>query len=226
MIRSQLINTRAYENTRHCPCPSRALAHQILSCHTQQTRAMNPYIHHSDADLVTRLLEADHNAFEAIYRRYAAPLYKYARRNISIKEDCEEIIQDIFENLWARHDNLRHVTNLKGYLYQMVKHKIIRYFAHSAVKKRYAAHYKLFEAVVASNDEIERDPEAIQAIIKKGLENLPDRCRLAVWLRLTENLSNSDIARRMNIKKSTVENYMVRAFNHLRTTCADLYKTI
>lgn len=185
---------------------------------------MNPYHNYSDAELITLLVQGDQAAFESIYRRYAANLYKYAARNIQSKEDCKEIIQDIFTDLWSRHESLAHITVLNAYLYRMVKYKVIRYFQHSAVKRKYEEHYKLFEAVYDSSSEAERDPTALRSMIEKGLANLPERCRLAVTLRLTENLSNGDIAKRMNIKKRTVENYMVTAFNHLRSIYPDLNK--
>ena len=185
---------------------------------------MNPYHNHSDTGLITLLIQGDQAAFESIYRRYAGDLYKYARKNIPSKEDCEEIIQDIFTDLWSRHDTLGHVTVLNAYLFRMVKYKVIRYFQHSAVKRKYEEHYKLFEAIYDNSSEQERNPAAIRSMIDKGLAKLPERCRLAVMLRLTENLSNGDIARRMNIKKRTVENYMVTAFNHLRSVYPDLHK--
>lgn len=171
-----------------------------------------------DNILLKRLKGGDEEAFEGIYEKYVGILYRYARKNISVKEDCEEIIQDVFVSLWSRHDQLDHVTVLNAYLFRMVKYKVIRYFQHSAVKKRYAEHYLLFEAVYESSSEENKDSHHhITSFIDKGIADLPERCREAVKLRLTEGLSNADIARRMNIRKSTVENYMVIAFKHLRS---------
>lgn len=184
---------------------------------------MNLYQNHSDTELIALLVEGDVTAFEAIYRRYAADLYRFARKNISVKEDCEEIVQDVFESIWTRRGELSHIAVLRAYLFQMVKFKTIRYFQHSAVKKRYSDHFLLFEAFYESNIEVNDTSEVI-SLIDKGLADLPERCRMAVKLRLTEDLSNGDIAQRMNIQKSTVENYMVTAFGHLRKLYPHLYK--
>lgn len=184
----------------------------------------NLYENHTDLELISLLQSGDKQAFEAIYRRYVQSLYRYARKTIASSEDCQEIIQDIFTDLWMRHPALGHVTVLNAYLFRMVKYKVIRYLQHSQVKKRYAEHYMLFEALYDSTSDNEHHPEALRQMIETGLANLPERCRCAIMLRLTENLSNGDIARRMNIKKRTVENYMVTAFNHLRTLYPDLHK--
>lgn len=179
---------------------------------------------HTDADLVSALNDGDVNAFETIYRKYVGELYRYARRNISSKEDCEELIQDVFESVWARHETLKPDT-LRYYLLSMVKYKIVRYFQHSRVKKKYIDHYRAFEAVYDNVGEEAVDPVAMQALIEKSLQALPERCQIAFRLRLHENLSNGDIAQRMNITKKTVEVYMFQAFRHLRSSYHDLFKT-
>lgn len=179
---------------------------------------MSPYHDKSDTNLVALLIQGDEKAFEAIYRRYVAALYRYASKNIPAKEDCEEIIQDVFESLWARHSELQHVTALSAYLYRMVKYKVIRYFQHSKVKKSYADHYRLFEATYTTQEIGEEEKKSMMELIEHGLTQLPERCQLAIRLRLKENLSNKEIAERMNITKATVENYIVKAVSHLRST--------
>lgn len=181
-------------------------------------KQLNLYQNQNDIELIVLLSIGDQKAFEAIYRRYASDLFRYARKSIALKEDCEEIIQDIFESLWIRREDLSHITVLNAYLFRMVKYKVIRYIQHNSVKKKYTEHYRLFEALYETTIAEEDEPSPVQAMIKKALAQLPERCQLAIKLRLNENLSNSDIAIRMNIKKSTVENYMVAALSHLRTS--------
>lgn len=178
---------------------------------------MNPYQHHTDAELVALLIEGNERAFAVIYQRYAFDLYRYAMKNIQASEDCKEIIQDIFESLWKRHAELNHVTILEAYLYRTVKYKIIRYTQHKAVKRKYAEHYQLFETVYDSiPEQDDRVHENIEASIDDFLKELPQRCQMVFRLRLKENLSNDDIAKRMNISNGRVRNYMVTAMNHLR----------
>jgi RNA polymerase sigma-70 factor (family 1) len=172
-----------------------------------------------DAELIALLKNGDKSAFETIYRNHARRLYNYARRNISIREECEEIIQDIFESLWARREKLEIKSTLEGYLLGMARHKIIRYFRKSALKRKYRDHFLLFETVY---DQLENpaqiDPLTMQSALNKLIAELPDRCREALSLRLSENLSNRDIARRMHINTRTVESYMFRAFSHIRAS--------
>lgn len=176
---------------------------------------------HTDTELLTALVVGGREAFEAIYRKYVSDLYRYARKNIPAKEDCEEIIQEVFESLWERHESLNIQTSLKGYLMGMVRFKIIHYFRKSARKKKYAEHFLLFEAVYAQAGEEDVNHAAIQSTLDRLITELPERCQEALRLRLSEDLSNPDIARRMNITTRTVEVYMFRAFNHIRAAYKD-----
>lgn len=185
---------------------------------------MNPYLHHSDEELVVLLKNGNKRAFEAIYRWYVAELYRFARRNISNSEDSEEMVQDVFASLWVRHDELK-IDSLRHYLKTSVRYKVIRYFYNKGVRKRYIDHYTFFTALYESAEEEQRNPEALQQLLIRGLEGLPSRCQAAIKLRLTEDLSNGEIAERMNITKKTVELYMSRALHHLRTTFPELYKS-
>lgn len=172
----------------------------------------------SDFGLVAALNGGDRNAFEMIYRKYVSDLYRYARKNIATKEDCEEIIQEVFASLWERHAAVRVQSSLKGYLVGMVRYKIIHYFRKNGLRKKYAEHFLLFEAVYEQIEGEEINHSAIQATLDKLIAELPDRCQEALKLRLSEALSNPDIARRMNITTRTVEAYMFRAFNHIRAS--------
>jgi RNA polymerase sigma-70 factor (family 1) len=172
----------------------------------------------NDGALVHALNNGDRKAFEFIYRKYVSDLYRYARNNISAKEDCEEVVQEVFEALWARRSNLQVYVSLRAYLLGMVRYKVIGYFKKSALKKKYIEHFLLFEAVYDQVEGEEVNHSAVQSTLERLINELPERCQEALKLRLGEDLSNNDIAERMNISTRTVEAYMFRAFNHIRAS--------
>ncbi len=184
---------------------------------------MKPLSDHTDAEMVALLNQGDKKAFEVIYRTYVSDLYRYARHIISSKEDCEEIVQEVFERLWALHKTLK-VKALRPYLYKSVRNKVINYFQHNEVKKKYAEHYRFFGVIYDSVDEEERNAETIHLMIERGIQKMPERVQVAIRLRLTENLSNKEIAKRMNITNKTVDNYMHIVNTHFRASYQDLYK--
>ncbi len=177
---------------------------------------MNTANNTSDGLLVSLLKGGSDAAFQAIYKKYLRVLFDYVRKNIQRKEDCEEIIQDVFVSLWQNREGAE-IRSLRHYLFNAVRYKVIRYFQHQKVKRKYEEHYKLFEAVYEASTEPERDPAVINKKLHAALEQLPERCRQALQLRLSENLSNSEIAQRMQITKKTVEMHLLKAFQLIRT---------
>ena len=164
------------------------------------------------------LIGGSRKAFEVIYHTYALALINFARKSIPSKEDCEEIVQEVFESLWAKHTTLHHLTSLRAYLFKMVRYKIVDYIRHSAVKKKYEAHYLLF-ARVDNSGPGKADPAEIQSLINNSVLTLPCRCQTAFRLRFDENLSYKDIAVHMNISTKTVEKHISAALQHLRNAC-------
>jgi RNA polymerase sigma-70 factor (family 1) len=176
---------------------------------------------HTDELLLSKLREGNQSSFESIYHKYLPELFRFARKNTDNKEDAEELIQDVFVSLWERHHELN-ILSLRHYLFRAVRYKIIRYAQHEKVKRRYEEHYRFFEMAYDYTQENERQPEIIGKKIEAMLTQLPERCRYALHLRLSENLSNPEIAQRMNITKKTVETYMFTAFNLIRSHRTEL----
>lgn len=183
--------------------------------------------YHTEAELVASLNKGDKKAFEIIYRTYAPEIFRHIRRNITVREDCEEILHDLFEWIWRKHREIK-LFSLRGYLFTMANHRIVTYFRKNKVRRKYEKHFALFDALVnyLYEDEGEEtiDPDVLETLIQNSLSALPERCQEAFKLRLTENLSNAEIAQRMNINKGTVENYMVRALSHLHYSYQNIHK--
>lgn len=171
----------------------------------------------NDSKWIAQLREGDRLTFANIFNLYAKELYEFASRTIDAKEDCEEIVQDVFVSLWERREELE-IDSLKAYLFTSVKYKVIRYIKHQVVKRKYEEHYRHFESTYIAPVEPESSTPVIplHARLSESLQGLPARCREAFQLRLEQNLSNSEIAQRMHISKRTVEEYMTTAFAHLR----------
>ncbi|NOT73430.1 MAG: RNA polymerase sigma-70 factor [Cyclobacteriaceae bacterium] len=177
---------------------------------------MNLEEHHTDEELVSFLTQDNEQAFEIIYTRYASELYRYVRKSISIKEDCEEIVQDVFESLWNRRGNVS-ITNLSSYLFSAVRYKAISYFQRSLVRKKYEEHFKFFELLYDNSEELQMSPTEASAIIQRCVRELPQRYQEVVNLRVYEQLTNQEIARKMNVTPQTVEIYFSNALKGLRT---------
>ncbi len=71
------------------------------------------------------------------------------------------------------------------------------------------------ERVVAARDELR--------LVQEALDQLPKRCREAVYLKQVEGLTRREVAQRMNVAEETVKgrNISLRACMRLRIFCAE-----
>src|SRR5438093_2428055 len=54
----------------------------------------------SDGDLIRRVARRDANAFEALYRRYARPVFGLALRRLGDRMRAEDAVQETFAAIW------------------------------------------------------------------------------------------------------------------------------
>ncbi len=170
-----------------------------------------------DSEIVQQLREGDRHAFELIFRHYYKSLYQYVRHQVTVKEDCEEILQDVFSTLWLRREDT-FITSLKHYLFTATKHRVVDYFRKAKTRRHFEEEYQMFEIAYSSLPGTDRNPDAIRKVLEDIISSLPNRCQLAMKLRISENLSHKEIAERMNITTKTVETYMLTAFEHIRSS--------
>src|SRR5215213_2265693 len=56
--------------------------------------------HETDADLIQRAGDGDRGAFEALYRRYARPVFGLALRRLGDRGRAEDAVQETFASVW------------------------------------------------------------------------------------------------------------------------------
>jgi len=185
---------------------------------------MNPYQNHTDTELVQLLSEGDELAFNTLYKRYVQGLLRFANKSIFNKEDCEEIVQETFVELWAGREQFGQVTNVTAYLFSIIRYKIVHYIRFHMARQKYAAHYHLFAQVYNTSSSEQDNADRVGSFLDNALQGLPNRCQTAFRLRLSEDLSYKEIAERMEISVKTVEKYISAALGHLRKAYKEAVK--
>ncbi|HRE67746.1 MAG TPA: sigma-70 family RNA polymerase sigma factor [Cyclobacteriaceae bacterium] len=181
---------------------------------------MKAHADYTDDELVVLLNEGDQKAFEIIYYRYSPELYQWIRTLVMSKQDCEEILQNVFERLWRNHKTVHIHVKLRSYLSTKVKFAMLDYFQERTRHKAYNEHFDVFEmvydVVVAPEAEQVYNVAHTMELIESEIAKMPERVQMAFRLRLKENLSNVEIASRMAVSNKTVENYMHTVYAHFR----------
>src|SRR4051812_38446023 len=75
----------------------------------------------------------DDNAFENLYKQYWPVLLNFAAQYIEDRQTCEEIVQDLFVQLYVRGISVKLKNTLKSYLFVALRNRIFNYLRNRAV---------------------------------------------------------------------------------------------
>ena len=169
----------------------------------------------SDADLLARLRDGDHAAFEAIFRQWYEPVVRAANRVLHDPGVAEELSQDVFLELWRRRDTLAPDSSVAGYLMQAVRNRALNHLRHLQVQRKSAVYV---EALSEPAEQADADTQAgeLQDAIRDAIAALPPRTREVFLMSRERNLRYSEIAEALGVSVKAVEANMSRALRQLR----------
>ncbi|RYZ95619.1 MAG: RNA polymerase sigma-70 factor [Sphingobacteriaceae bacterium] len=171
----------------------------------------------SDSDHIKQLISGEEAAFTIIYNQYSAKVYRLAFRFLKDKDQSEEIVQEVFINLWLSRDRLSAEGNMWLYLYVIAKRLSL-----NALRQVYRSSdlsEKLLKHISVEDNHTEEDLLAhdLELYTEKIIEKLPKQQQIVFKLSRIEGLSHKEIAEQLHISPNTVKNHMVCALKTLRT---------
>lgn len=165
-----------------------------------------------DIILLEELYKGSKIAFEKLYSRFWHRLYLAAYNVLRDKEVCEDIIQEIFSQLWIRRSTLA-IKNLESYLFTAVRFQAFRCINEKKCRNNFVIE---LSKLPAEFFETQQGCNEIEEALKISIEKLPEKCGKIFYLSRQEHLTNKEIAVRLNISIKTVENQITLAIKKMR----------
>ena len=178
------------------------------------------YAAFSDADLLTALRTDDQGSFTEIYQRYCYQLVAVAYRKLGSREAAEELVQDLFENLWNRRAS-HEIAQLKQYLFSALRYRIINYIRAQQVRAGYELYCRLTGPQVATTTEDALAHGELSAALLAGVRRLPAKTREIFQLSRLEQYSVAEISGQVNLSEKTVEYHLTKSLKLLRSYLRD-----
>lgn len=177
-------------------------------------------LHISDQNLIDNIRLGDHNSFKHLFERYWSELYIYAYNILGSKIICEDLVQDVFTDLWkrAREQNIAHP---KAYLYKSIKFQTLSYIRSNSIHQKYIERFQVVRTIQNLEDEINFNE--LDLLLSNAVKKLPKGCRTVFELSRVHCLDHKEIAEKLNISNQTVKNQISKALHHLRKTLDSTY---
>jgi len=180
----------------------------------------------AEAALLARVRAGDQTALETIFRRYYAAVVGFANRYIDDRPLAEELVQDLFTQMWVERARWEVKGSVTSYLFAAARNRALNHRKRRALERDWSDS----QSMAAQDDTIDLewagrfpvDPHALlesaelQGQLDRAIAALPERCRLVMHLRWREQLSYAEIAEVMGISVKGVENQLGRGLKALR----------
>ena len=155
-------------------------------------------------------------------------MYHFAWSFIKSKELSEEIVSDVFINVWEKRKELSGIKNLKVYLYVATRNITLNY-----LDKQKRASFIDIEEFSSHLKSSYSDPEQLlitsdmMLLIQKAILQLPPRCRLVFKLVKEDRMRYKEVAEVLHISVKTVENQVAIALGKLGNAIRfDIHKSV
>ena len=174
--------------------------------------------------LLERFIGGDEQAFESLFKKYYQLLLKVAKFVIEDSEQSEELVQDIFVNVWEKRSNVNPDASFKNYMITAVRNRCYNHI--KAKKKTHSIDDDETwqeELVADSRTESRVNFNEMQRAIEAAIDKLPQQCKIIFQLSRYEGMSYKEIAEALDLAPKTVENQVGRALKMLRVELKDYF---
>ena len=170
------------------------------------------YDYANDKVLLDKIRLGDTHAFQRLFEQYWEALFAAALKRLKSQTMSEDIVQEVFADIWKRRKNLEIKSSLKSYLHTAVKYhvfKIIqqRIWEENVDLDNYTLHSRT-EDSLAFNELFD--------ILEIALEKLPERQQVIFRMSRFEGLKSQEIAEKLNLSEQTVHNNLHKTLSSLR----------
>lgn len=169
--------------------------------------------------------------FEDIYLSYFSKMKYFAKEYVISEEDAENIVQDVFVELWENKEMLNMHMNLIAYLFTTIKNKCLNHLRHklvvqetaSKLQEEYTISLRMnLDSLEAFDNNLFSDQD-IEKIISRALDTLSEKCRTIFIMSKIEGKKQKEIAQELNISINTIETQMGIAYKKLRIELKDYF---
>src|SRR3954469_22482147 len=146
---------------------------------------MTAFKHYNDIELVKMLQEAEtvsSPAFAVLYDRFWSRLYAVALHRLGSHAEAEEVVQEVFYNLWKRRSNLQLTASPATYLATAVKYEILNRLAKMERAAKFVRHAQGSGPAEDNSTQDWLRFEELQTVIASSVKALPEKCRIVYQL--------------------------------------------
>lgn len=175
----------------------------------------------NDQYILKQLRKGDIKVFESLFHSFHPGMLLYSISILKNRSLAEEVVQDVFYNIWKNRNEFLIKTSWHSYLYKSVYNNSLM------VLRKKDRSMRLEEDTLKNipgngiDPSEEIDFNVLNSAVKKTLEEMPERTRNIFSMSRNEGMKYKEIAKQLNISIKTVEANMGKALRAFRLSLKD-----
>lgn len=157
----------------------------------------------------------EQGVFKQLFESYFKKMTLFAEYFLLDCGEAEDIVQEVFIDLWNNAPTLPEVSNLKSYLFTQVRNRSLNRLKHLHVEDNYKQ-WLLEAQAYAEIPEVEIDQDMLKKVYDV-IEELPDQSKIIFKRCVLDGKKYKEVAEEMNISVNTVNTQMSRAYKFIRS---------
>lgn len=164
---------------------------------------------------IAKLRSGDREVFELIYKAYYNILKGYVLKIVKVEEEAEDIVHDVFFNVWINRAKVDSDRKFFNYLYTIAKNLSLNYLRGEAVKRKHKTHIRHNEKLTAEIEE-NYDAKKLKVFLLTKISEMPPERREVFELSRMEKKDVKEIAELLGISQNTVYYHLNNAVDDLK----------
>ncbi|RYZ33212.1 MAG: RNA polymerase sigma factor [Sphingobacteriales bacterium] len=179
--------------------------------------------------------EGNETDFRRFYEQTKNRVYNLVLGYVRNREDAEEIMQDVFLEVFLSSHTFKGDASVTTWLYRIAVNKSLDFLKHRKRQKRFAFFTSLFDTQSGEvlhhptdffHPGIALENQENAARLFRAIDTLPDKQKTAYLLTKVEGLSNIETAAILTASVGAVESLLQRATENLKKQLARVYKSV
>ncbi len=163
-------------------------------------------------------------SIEEVYEQYFSVIYNYVYYKLLNRENSEDIVSQVFLKVLKNlHLFDPQKASMKTWLFRITDHALIDFYRKQKPTGSFDDEETGLENILAIDfeEEYDRIVNPKRRMLLDALKTLPERDRTFIYYKYYLNITNREIAQRLNMNENTVSAVMARARNKLKLILQD-----
>tara|TARA_R110000765_G_scaffold421705_1_gene528096 strand:- start:309 stop:914 length:606 start_codon:yes stop_codon:yes gene_type:complete len=170
---------------------------------------------YDDDVMLDKIREGDKQTYRLLFENYYKVLILYATSLTKNEPKAEDLVQNVFVNLWTKRDTLEIRSSIKSYLYKSVYNLFINDYR-KELRNDNVLDKIHYEVLQQSIEEEEHSIKSKLDWVNKEINALPPKSKEIFVMNKRRGLTYKEISKILDISENTVESHISRALNRIR----------